>query len=197
MIISAPKDENELQHLIFTAVNAGHAMAIRYPRGEGYGVPIDKVMNKLEIGKGELLKQGNDIALVAIGSTVYPCMEAASTLEQKGLSAAVINARFAKPLDSELIIELAQRTGKIVTVEENTLTGGFGSAVLELLSSSGIQANVKCIGIPDIYVEHGTPELLRSIYKLDSKGIEKQISAFFPELSSVIEQSYNANKSLH
>jgi len=185
IIVSAPKDENELQHLVYTAVSADHCMAIRYPRGEGYGVRLDETMQKLEIGKGELLKEGSDIALVAIGSTVYPCLEAAEIMEQNGISTAVINARFVKPLDSELIREMAQRTGKVVTIEENTLEGGFGSAVLELLSANGMQTSVRCIGIPDKYVEHGSPEQLRSKYKLDAEGITQQVLAYFPEFSPV------------
>jgi len=185
MIISAPKDENELQHLIATATVARHPMAVRYPRGDGFGVPLDAKIEKLEIGKGELLKKGSELALIAIGATVYPCIEAARELELKGISTAVVNARFVKPLDTELINEIASQTGRIVTVEENTLEGGFGSAVVEHVNAGPASGcKVRCIGIPDTFVEHGAPDLLRSIYKLDAAGIEQQVLGFFPELVS-------------
>jgi 1-deoxy-D-xylulose-5-phosphate synthase len=186
MIVSAPKDENELQHLLFTAIQTKHPMAIRYPRGSGVGVPLDAQLKCLPIGKGEIVKPGNDIALVAIGSTVQPALKAAQDLAKLNIDAAVVNARFAKPIDSELILEIAGRTGKIVTIEENTLNGGFGSAVLGLLEKSGIvNISTKRIGIPDEFVEHGHPSLLRAKYKLDAQGIAQQVLAHFPELASV------------
>jgi 1-deoxy-D-xylulose-5-phosphate synthase len=186
MIVSAPKDENELQRLIVTAIGAGHPMSIRYPRGDGYGVTLDPIIVSLPVGKGEVLKKGADLALVGIGATVYPCLEAAEMLGRRGISAAVINARYAKPLDADLINETALETGKIVTVEENTLAGGFGSAVLEAINAGpACGSRVRCIGIDDTFVEHGSPQLLRSIYKLDADGIAGQVLAFFPELASI------------
>lgn len=186
MIVSAPKDENELQHLLYTAVQARHPMAIRYPRGSGIGVPLEQELKALPVGKGELLKDGHDIALLAIGSTVQPALAAAQELAKQNINAAVVNARFSKPLDSELILELACRIGRIITIEENTLCGGFGSAVLGLLESSGLTSvKVRRLGIPDEFVEHGHPSLLRAKYKLDTPGITEQVVSLFPELSKV------------
>jgi 1-deoxy-D-xylulose-5-phosphate synthase len=184
MVVSAPKDENELQHLLFTAIQAKHPMAIRYPRGPGVGVPLDTQLQYLPTGKSELVKQGNDIAFLALGSTVHPALEAAQELAKLNIDAEVVNARFAKPLDSELILETVGRIRKIVTIEENTLSGGFGSSVLELLESSDVpNVKVKRIGIPDEFVEHGHPSLLRAKYKLDAQGIAQQVLSFFPELA--------------
>ncbi len=186
MIVSAPKDENELQHLLYTAVQAQHPMAIRYPRGSGIGMPLEQESKALPVGKGELLKDGHDIALLAIGATVQPSLAAAQELAKQNISAAVVNARFAKPLDSKLILELASRIGRIITTEENTLCGGFGSAVLGLLEHSGLSnVKVRRLGIPDEFVEHGHPSLLRAKYKLDAPGIAQQVVSLFPELSKV------------
>jgi 1-deoxy-D-xylulose-5-phosphate synthase len=186
MIVSAPKDENELQHLLYTAINAKHPMGIRYPRGQGLGVVIDAEPRQLPIGKADLIKTGNDLALLAIGSTVQPAIEAATAMTKLNIDAAVVNARFAKPLDSSLLIELAVRTGRVVTIEENTLNGGFGSAVLGLLESVNIShVKIKRIGIHDDFVEHGPPALLRSKYKLDAAGIMQQVLDFFPKLAAV------------
>jgi 1-deoxy-D-xylulose-5-phosphate synthase len=183
MIISAPKDENELQHLIYTAINARHPMAIRYPRGEGVGIGLEDDLKEIPVGTGEIMMMGDDIALLAIGATVYPAMEAAQLLSKKGISASVMNARFAKPLDSQLIREIAQRTQRLVTIEENTIIGGFGSAVLEMLNNDNMgNIKVKIIGIPDEFVEHGSLELLRAKYKLDAEGIVERVLGGFPEL---------------
>ena len=181
LVIAAPSDENEMRHLLYTAVKASHPMAIRYPRNSGLGVPMDEHFQELPVGKGEVLKHGNDLAIIAIGSTVAPAMEAAKLLGDKGVNCAVVNARFAKPLDSDLILELASRTKRLVTVEENALIGGFGSAVLSLLSSN-TDISLLRIGIPDEFVEHGSQELLRAHYSLDAEGITDRILSFFPEL---------------
>jgi 1-deoxy-D-xylulose-5-phosphate synthase len=186
MIVSAPKDENELQRLLYSAIRSRHPMSIRYPRGSGIGVPLDENPVNIPLGKGELLKPGNAIALLAIGATVDPAMKAAKELVKKNIDAAVVNARFVKPLDAELITEIAAATGKLLTIEENTLYGGFGSVVLGLLESSGLtNIKVKRLGIPDEFVEHGHPRLLRAKYKLDAAGIVEQVLALFPELASV------------
>lgn len=186
IIVSAPKDENELQHLLFTATQVKHPMAIRYPRGSGVGVSLDTEFKCLSVGQGEIIKQGNDIALIAIGSTVQTSLEAAKELAELNIDAAVINARFAKPLDSDLILGVAARTGRIITVEENTLNGGFGSAVLGLLETSNL-SNIKArrIGIPDEFVEHGTPELLHQKYNLDARGIVRQVLSLYPQLAPI------------
>ena len=185
MIVSAPKDENELQHLLFTASQARHPMAIRYPRGSGTGISLDTELKSIPIGKGEILKSGTDVSLMAIGATVQPTLEAAKELAKNNIEAEVINARFAKPLDSELILETAARTGKLLTIEENTLNGGFGSAVLALLETADISVKLKRLGIPDEFIEHGHPCLLRAKYKLDSSGITEQVLELFPELVHV------------
>ena len=182
LVIAAPSDENEMRHLLYTAVKANHPMAIRYARDSGLGVPTDEHFRELPVGKGEVLKHGDDLAIIAIGSTVAPSMEAAKLLGDKGINCAVVNARFAKPLDSDLILELANRTKRLVTVEENALIGGFGSAVLSLLSNN-TGVSLLRIGIPDEFVEHGSQELLRANYGLNAEGITHRILSFFPELA--------------
>jgi len=181
LIIAAPKDENELQHLLYTAVRAKHPMAIRYPRGSGVGVELDTELHQIPIGKGEILRQGKDVAILAIGTTVTPALEAARKLADKGIEATVVNARFAKPLDAELITELTGDIKRLVTVEENTLSGGFGNSVIDLLQQSGISnIQVKIIGIPDKFVEQGSQARLRANYGLDAEGIARQALEFFP-----------------
>lgn len=176
----APKDENELRHMLKTALELKAPVALRYPRGAGYGVPLDKKMECLAIGKGELLREGTDLTIVAIGSTVMPAVKAAEQLAEQGISAGVVNARFIKPLDADLILGQAKATGgRIVTVEENVLQGGFGSAVLELLQDNGMsQVKVKRLGIPDQYIEQGTQAQLRKDVGIDAEGIAAAVQAF-------------------
>ncbi|MBI1922365.1 MAG: 1-deoxy-D-xylulose-5-phosphate synthase [Geobacter sp.] len=186
MHLMAPKDENELQHMLKTAICSGVPVALRYPRGAGYGVAMDQELQCLEIGRGELLEEGTDLAIISIGATVRPAMEAAQSLRGMGIRAAVVNARFVKPLDRELILEWAKRTGCLVTVEENALQGGFGSAVLELLADEGLtDIRVKRIGIPDRYIEHGTQAQLRADLGLDAAGIAATVEAFMAQKNSV------------
>ena len=185
LIVSAPKDENELQHLLYTAVKAGRPMAVRYPRSAGVGVKLDTELHTLPIGKGEVLRRGEDVAILAIGNTVVPSLEAAQELASSGIEATVVNARFVKPLDSELIIDLAGRLKRVVTVEENTLHGGFGSNVVALLQKSGISdIQVKSIGLPDEFVEQGDQSILRSKYGLDAEGIVREVLTLFPSFES-------------
>jgi 1-deoxy-D-xylulose-5-phosphate synthase len=160
MVLMAPKDEAELQRMVVTGVNyTAGAIALRYPRGNGYGVPLlEDGWEALPIGKGEILRRGKDVLLLAYGSMVYPAMQAAELLTEHGIQATVVNARFAKPLDTELILPLAQEIGKVVTLEEGCVTGGFGSAVAEALLDAGIVVPVKRLGVPDILVEHATPD---------------------------------------
>ncbi|MFH1169650.1 MAG: 1-deoxy-D-xylulose-5-phosphate synthase [Chloroflexota bacterium] len=182
LVVASPKDENELQHLLYTAVNSGRAMAVRYPRGTGLGVKLDSELHEIPIGEGEVLTYGNDVAILAIGVTVAPALEAARELASSGIEATVVNARFVKPLDSELILDLARRTRHLVTVEENALSGGFGSGVLRLLQDAGIyDVPVKNIGIPDEFVEQGTQAILRAKYGLDAEGIARQVLEMFPD----------------
>ena len=183
LIVAAPKDENELQHLLYTAVKSDHPMAIRYPRGSGVGVELDTELHPIPIGKGEILRDGEDVAILAIGVMVAPAFEAARELASKGIESTVVNARFAKPLDSDLIIGLASRIKRIVTVEENALSGGFGSSVIDLLQKSGMSnIQVKSIGLPDEFVKQGAQAVLRSMYGLDATGIVQQVLTLFPNL---------------
>ena len=177
--VMAPKDENELRHMLKTAVYAGTPMALRYPRGSGFGVEMDRELKCLEIGKGEQLLDGTDVTIIAIGATVYPALQAAEALRLKGISAGVVNARFVKPLDAELILDVARRTGRIITVEENALQGGFGSAVLELLYDNNLQhVLVRRLGLPDHYVEQGSQAQLRKDVGIDAEGITNATLAF-------------------
>jgi 1-deoxy-D-xylulose-5-phosphate synthase len=185
MVVAAPKDEDELQHLLFTAVKAGCPMAVRYPKGKGQGVPLSTDLQQLPLGKGEILRDGQDVCILAIGSTVYPALDAATQLAEEGIECTVINARFAKPLDSELILEQTSRTKRLVMVEENTLAAGFGSAVVQLLESSKLPGvRTECIGLPDEFIEHGPQELFRSMFDLDAEGIARRIRGSFPELAA-------------
>jgi 1-deoxy-D-xylulose-5-phosphate synthase len=172
----APKDENELRHMLKTAVDCHCPVSLRYPRGRAVGVNIEEQLKTLEIGKGEVLREGSDLAVIAIGSTVYPALAAAQRLAQEGIDIKVINARFAKPVDSELIADTAATIKKIITVEENVLQGGFGSAVLELLSEKNITGvRIKRLGIPDEFVEHATQAQLRQKYGIDEDGIFRAV----------------------
>ncbi|MFH1662580.1 MAG: 1-deoxy-D-xylulose-5-phosphate synthase [Chloroflexota bacterium] len=185
LIVSAPRDENELQHLLYTAVEAKHPMAIRYPRGSGAGVEMDTEFHSISTGKAEILRHGDDVALLALGVTVEPALEAARELSNIGVEATVLNSRFVKPLDSKLITEIACRIKYIVTIEENVISGGFGSRVVSLLQQSGLSdIRVKNIGIADEFVEHGTQSILREKYSLDAKGIVRQTLILLKEPES-------------
>jgi 1-deoxy-D-xylulose-5-phosphate synthase len=182
LIIAAPRDEEELQRLLFTAVNAGRPMAVRYPRGPGRGVALSPDLMELPPGKGELLRDGRDLAMLAIGSTVYPALAAAESLAEEGLRCAVADARYAKPIDTALVRELAATAGRLVTIEENTLPGGFGSAVLEEVSAMNQDVRVVCLGLPDRFIEHASQAKLRSILGLDAEGIARGVKGAFPEI---------------
>ncbi|MEC4674777.1 MAG: transketolase C-terminal domain-containing protein, partial [Nitrospirota bacterium] len=185
MVIMAPKDENELQHMVKTSLHHNGPVALRYPRGASLGVPMDPEPTLLPVGKGELLQEGQDIAIVAIGVTVSHAVEAAKRLEQEGLSVSVINARFVKPLDRDLIVEMANQVKCLVTVEEASRMGGFGSAVLELLSDEMvINLPTRCIGLPDWYIEQGPQALLREKYGLTPNGIYEQARSLFERVST-------------
>lgn len=183
LVVAAPRDENELRHLLHTAVKSGGPMAIRYPRGSGLGVPLGEELREIPLGQGQLLKRGGDVSIVAIGSTVGPSVEAASILSKRGIDCGVVDARFAKPLDSDLIMGVASKTRRVVTIEENALAGGFGSAVLGVVSSiAGVR--VLRIGLPDEFIEHGSQKLLRASYNLDAEGIAARIESFLTELAT-------------
>ena len=175
LTVMAPRDENELQHMLVTALSLDGPSAIRYPRGTGTGVPLDQILAPLTIGKGELLREGADGALLAIGTMVQPALQAAAALALEGVELSVVNARFVKPLDCELILSLAG-TGKLFTLEENALQGGFGSAVLELLEECEVTGvSVTRLGFPDSFVEQGEQAELKALYGLDVAGILKTV----------------------
>ncbi len=159
MVLMAPKDEAELQRMLVTGLQHNGPIAMRYPRGNGYGAPLmEEGWEPLEIGKGEVLRQGDDILLVAYGSMVYPALQVAEILHEHSLEATVVNARFAKPLDTELILPLAQQIGRVVTLEEGCLPGGFGSAIAEALIDANITVPIYRIGVPDRLVDHAKPD---------------------------------------
>ena len=174
MVVAAPKDEEELRHLLYTAVNSDVPFAIRYPRGRGYGVAVREPLRKIPIGSWEILKDGSDAVIIATGWPVCQALEAAERLEREGISVSVVNARFVKPIDEDLLKKLAVRFPLIFTVEENTVVGGFGSAVDEFLVS-WYRGKIINIGIPDKFVEHGSQEHLRKMVGLDSDGIYAKV----------------------
>jgi 1-deoxy-D-xylulose-5-phosphate synthase len=185
LVVSAPKDENELQHLFFTAVNLTHPMAIRYPRGTGLGVRLDAKLHSMDIGQGEVLRNGEDVVILAIGTTVTPALGAAQILASNGIEATVVNSRFAKPLDVKLITGLARHIKYVVTVEENTLCGGFGSNVTAFLSrlksKSGVENQIKNLGLPDEFIGQGEQAILHAKYALDAQGIAREVRNLFPQ----------------
>ncbi|HQQ87731.1 MAG TPA: transketolase C-terminal domain-containing protein, partial [Smithellaceae bacterium] len=176
LIVMAPKDENELRHMLKTAVSCGSPVSVRYPRGRGVGARMDKELKVLPIGKGEVLRRGSDLVVIAIGATVYPAVAAAETVAAEGIEVEVINARFVKPLDKTLILKTAASFKKMIIVEENVLQGGFGSAVLEVLAEKNVSdVKVKRLGIADEFVEHATQAQLRHQYGIDEDGIIRVI----------------------
>ncbi|MBI3565037.1 MAG: 1-deoxy-D-xylulose-5-phosphate synthase, partial [Elusimicrobia bacterium] len=178
MTIAAPADENELQNMLHTAIRFNGPISLRYPRGAGVGVAMDPEPKELPIGKGVRLKDGSDVTILAIGNRVHPSLEAAQILEDKGISCGVVNMRFVKPLDVELLKECAAKTPRLVTVEDNVLTGGFGSAVLEALTPG--RAEVLRLGLPDGFVEHGAPHLLYDAVGLSAPKIAERVAAWVP-----------------
>ena len=180
MTIMAPKDENELRHMLKTALSFNGPISVRYPRGSGVGVDITEPMHELPIGKAEVLREGKELCFWAIGSMVQSAVQAADKLKEQGIEAGVVNMRFAKPLDEELLIEHAKRYGKIVTLEEGVLAGGVGSEVLEILDDAGLlqQCAVLRLGIPDEFVTHGDKKLLFRDLGLDTDAIVQKAAAF-------------------
>ncbi|MEH1837073.1 MAG: 1-deoxy-D-xylulose-5-phosphate synthase [Nostoc sp.] len=189
MAIMAPKDEAELQRMVVTGVNhTSGPIAMRYPRGNGYGVPLmEEGWEPLEIGKGEILRTGDEVLIVAYGTMVYPGMQAAEILSEHGIEATVINARFVKPLDTELILPLAKKIGRVVTLEEGCIMGGFGSAIAEALLDADILVPVKRFGVPDVLVDHAEPNESKTELGLTSHQIaERVLQAFFKRQVSAV-----------
>jgi 1-deoxy-D-xylulose-5-phosphate synthase len=179
MVLMAPKDEDELRHMLATAIAYEEGpIALRYPRGSGVGVPLLGKPRLLPIGRAELLREGPDVALVALGATVLPAERAADILAERGIRATVINARFVKPLDRSLILDAARECGCVVTVEEAQLAGGFGSAVLEALNEADLRLPVLRIGLPDRFFDHASQASLRRQAGIDAESIAQRTLAF-------------------
>ncbi len=188
MVVMAPKDEGELQRMLITGINyTDGPIAMRYPRGNGYGVPLmEEGWEDLPIGKGEILRSGDDVLLLAYGSMVYPAVQTAEILSEHGLEATVVNARFAKPLDEELILPLAERIGKVVTLEEGGLMGGFGSAIAESFLDHHLKVSLFRLGVPDILVDHATPnESMIDLELTPAQMAERVLKQFQPQAVAV------------
>jgi len=183
MTVAAPRDENELQHLLYTAINSGGPFALRYPRGMGLGVDLDPEPHALPVGRGEIVRDGRDVVLFAYGSMVPVATEAAAILLDLGVDCGVVNARFAKPLDRQLLASVMEMTPRVLTLEEHLITGGFGGAVLEALHEAGGDASgVRVHAIPDQFVEHGPQALQRASLGLDAHGVIDAVLRHFPDL---------------
>lgn len=181
MVVMAPKDENELRHMLYTAIEHDGPVALRYPRGAGHGVPMDEALHTLEIGKGETLRSGDHAAILAIGATVLPSLRAAETLAASGIEATVINARFVKPIDETIIADLARRFTQVITVEENAIAGGFGSAVAEAFERCNApQVTVHRLGVPDRFIDHATQGQQREMLHLTAELIAEEVRARLP-----------------
>lgn len=181
MVIAAPKDEAELRQMLYSATRYGRPTTVRYPRGNCTGVDMGGPLKEIPMGKAEPLRNGADVCILALGTMVYPALEAAQALAKAGIKAGVVNARFAKPLDEDCILKAAASSGAIITAEENALAGGFGSAVLELLEAKGVRVPLKMIGAPDEFIGHGTQEELRAKHGLTSSAIEAAALALMNE----------------
>jgi len=175
--IACPADENECRQLLNTAFAQNHSVAVRYPRGSGAGVPVGTSLEGLPFGKGEVRQQGSTIAILAFGTLLYPALAAA-----KALGATVVNMRWAKPLDTELLLQVAASHSALVTVEEGATMGGAGSAVLEALQAAGRDIPVLQLGLADEFIEHGDPAHLLKLQGLDAQGIEASIRQRFATL---------------
>ncbi len=183
IVLAAPKDENELQHLVYTSYKHAGPFAIRIARGEAVGAPMEEELRELPIGRGSVIREGRDVVIFGLGKSLTAAMEAADMLDEDGISCGVVNPIFVKPLDIDLLLAAARTTGRIVTVEENVLAGGFGSAVLEALAAAGMEDTaVHRIGMPDSFIEHGTAADQRRRLQIDAKGIAEQLKcAFFSD----------------
>jgi 1-deoxy-D-xylulose-5-phosphate synthase len=188
MVLMAPKDEAELQRMLVTGVNyTDGPIAMRFPRGNGYGVPLmEEGWEPLPIGKGEILRNGDDVLLVGYGAMVHTAMQTAEILSEHGIEATVINARFAKPLDTELILPLAQRIGRVVTLEEGCIMGGFGSGLAETLLDHNVVVPVMRLGVPDLLVEHAKPEESKAELGLTPSQIAERVrNTFIPQMAAM------------
>lgn len=194
MVVMAPKDESELRDMLFTAIEYKRGpIAMRYPRGNGVGVPLKQGFDLIPIGKGEIVRSGKHVALLAIGLMVQNALKAASLLEQEGIDAEVVNMRFVKPLDEDLIEQLARRFDTFITVEDNTIKGGFGSAVAECLAAKQLtNVRLKIHGIPDRFIDHGAPEELHREVGIDPQGIASAVRTFLQLQNRVVQYAAQA-----
>ena len=185
VVVAAPMDEDDLQHLVYTAYKHPGPFAIRIPRGAAAGVPLDKDLRELPLGRGSVVREGRDVVILGLGKAANAAVDAAALLAEYGIGCGVVNPRFVKPLDTALLIDVARSTHRIVTVEENVLAGGFGSAVLEAIVEAGLEdVSVHRIGFPDSFIEHSAADAQRRRLELDAEGIAQQVlNAFFPEAS--------------
>ncbi|MDI6716035.1 MAG: 1-deoxy-D-xylulose-5-phosphate synthase [Actinomycetota bacterium] len=184
MVVMAPKDEDELRHMLYTATVLGKPVAVRYPRDKGLGVELSRGYRILAEGKGEILASGSDVCLLAIGRMVQPSLDAARMLGERGISASVVNMRYVKPIDAEMVEWMAGKHQLLVTIEENTLSGGFGSAVLEVLADLGAVVPILRLGLPDRFASHGSMKRLLAEAGLDANGIAYSVNRKFDELVS-------------
>ncbi|MFN5310428.1 MAG: 1-deoxy-D-xylulose-5-phosphate synthase [Candidatus Kapaibacterium sp.] len=187
MVVMAPKDEQELRDMLYSAIHdyTKGPVSLRYPRGESQGIALQP-MKSIPLGKGEILRSGNDICILAIGNMVYPSLKAADILSKNGIEAEIVNARFVKPLDTQLLDELAERHTYFMTVEDGQIQGGFGSAIIEYLAQNHPGKRIKLHGIEDIYVDHGTQQELWAELCLDAPGIAAKTQEFIHSHSTII-----------
>jgi 1-deoxy-D-xylulose-5-phosphate synthase len=184
MTVSAPRDENELQHLLASAIRSGRPWVVRYPRGMGIGVALDPELREIPHGRGEVVSEGKDVILYAYGSMVPVALEASAALAERGVSCGVVHARFAKPLDMSLLARSLTAAPRLVTVEEHLAAGGFGSAVLEACHAVGLDASrVRVHAIPDQFIDHSPQALQRHNFALDAAGLAAHVLEMYPELA--------------
>ncbi len=179
IIVAVPSDEMELSNILYSSLQWNKPCAIRYPRGAGTGIPIQKDWTYIEAGKGRFLEKGKDVAFIGIGKPVNEAIKAAQILEKRGISATVFDARFAKPLDRETILEIAKTHKLVVTIEDNVIAGGFGEGIISLLNDNSIKTKIINLGIPDMFVPHGTPEELYRLIGLDGESIALKVMDLF------------------
>jgi 1-deoxy-D-xylulose-5-phosphate synthase len=182
MVVMAPRDENELRRMMLTALQHDGPIAFRYPRGAAVGSPLDTTVRPIRIGKAKVLKEGDDVVLLSVGSSVMEALKAHGLLAEQGVQATVVDCRFVKPLDAALTLDLARRIPRVLTIEENVRQGGFGSAVLEAINDAGLNSvAVERIGLPDAFVEHGPQALLRNKYGLGAAAITQATLRFLQQ----------------
>jgi 1-deoxy-D-xylulose-5-phosphate synthase len=194
MTVAAPKDENELQHLLFTAITSGKPFAVRYPRGMALGVELEPQLSALPIGKGEILREGRDLTFLAYGSMVSVASQAAEELSKRGISCGVANPRYAKPLDMEMLSRIAASCPRILTLEEHLAAGGFGAGVLEAFHAASLPtAGLKVHAIPDQFIDHSPQLQQRHNLKLDVEGVVAKALELYPDLANAFPSEGSAS----